>query len=185
MKRTLAILLIAATAACWFTASAPLFAEPIAAGDAAAAPAAPAQPKEVTDAIAAFKANDYAGALKFLREACKKNADLPPAEVLMAQLAMGVPGATRAYLEQAVVEAPNDPEAYLLMADQAMHERRIAEANLLYEKAQSLLASFDKSAKRKAILQPRFLNGLATVAQVRGDWAGSSGSLRDLAEIRT
>jgi Tfp pilus assembly protein PilF len=76
----------------------------------------------------------------------------------------------RTFLEQAVIEAPADPQAYVYIGELALREGRILEADLVYQKADSLTAKFDKSAKRRDILRPQILNGLALVAEARGDW---------------
>ena len=78
----------------------------------------------------------------------------------------------RGALEQAVIESPADPEAYVLMGDLALNERRFTEAQLLYQKASELMAEFNKSVKRKEVLQPRILRGLAETGHEPRDWIG-------------
>lgn len=148
-----------------------LAAEPIG-GGAAAVPGTSAQPQEVTDAVAKFKEGKYDEALKLLREATKKYPDMPPATLFMvdwcAKSNLG-PG-VRQFLEQTVSEFPNDPEAYLLMGNSAMRERRITEATMLYQKAADVMPKFTESAKRKDLIQPQIYAGLASVADARQDW---------------
>jgi tetratricopeptide (TPR) repeat protein len=141
--------------------------------ESATPPSAPAQPEEVSIAIARFQAGDPEGALTLLREAAKKDADLSPAQVMMARLCWraNLFPLARDALEKAVREDPADPDAYAMMADIAVRERRVTEAELAYQKAESLLAKFDKSAKRKSDLQPVIYNGLASVAEARDNWA--------------
>jgi Tfp pilus assembly protein PilF len=140
-----------------------------------------AQPQEIKDAIARFQERDFEGAMKLLKEAVKKNADLPPATVIMAQFYAAANSAPdfRRSLEQAVVEAPADPEAYAIMAEMAMRERRVTDADLLYQKANAVLAKADKSVsnKRKDGLTPRILSGLAAVDDYRENWAGEQKQL--------
>jgi len=168
---------LALTAAGWGLClawmSAPAMAEPITGIDSASTATTAGQPQEITDAVARFKERNFDGALLSLKEAVKKNPDLPPPQVIMAQLfaqsnsAMGV----RSALEQAVVETPNDPEAFVLMGDIALRDRRVAEAEMLFQKAASLMPEFKSSAKRKEMLQPRVYSGLAAVDEARGRWA--------------
>ena len=47
-----------------------------------------------------------------------------------------------------------------------------------------MLAKFDESAKRKGLLQPRVLGGLATVAEARRDWAAAQKQLGSVVERR-
>lgn len=152
-------------------------AEPVASADSNAA--AEPQMKELTDAVGRFKERDFDGALKFLKEAVTKNTDLPPAQVIMAQwfAQANIPQGMRNYLEQAVMDSPTDPEAYVLMGDIAMRERRITEGEMLFQKANELIGKFDKSAKRKDVLQPRILGGLAAVCEARDDWPGAQKQL--------
>jgi tetratricopeptide (TPR) repeat protein len=74
-------------------------------------------------------------------------------------------------LEQAVIDAPTDPEAYVIMGDLAVRERRFTESRMLYQKAADLAAKFTGSTKRKDLLQPRILGGLASIDEVQENWA--------------
>jgi tetratricopeptide (TPR) repeat protein len=132
-----------------------------------------AQSQEITEAVSLFKDRDFDGALKLLKEAAKKNADLPPAQVIMAQLfsESNIPVGIRSSLEQAVVDAPNDPEAYRILGDMALRERRMVEARMLYQKAGELIGPFNASAKRKELLQPMILSGLAAIDEIQERWA--------------
>ena len=75
-------------------------------------------------------------------------------------------------LEQGVKELPDDPEAYLFLADLAMQDRRTTEARLLYEKADSLMSKFDVAARKKN-LEIQVLAGLAATSEAREDWTGA------------
>jgi tetratricopeptide (TPR) repeat protein len=158
-------------------------AEPISPSDIAAPGATPAattaQSPEVTEALNKFKSRDFEGAAKLLKEAAKKNPDMPPAWVIMAQLFLqtNMGQNVRNALERAIVETPNDPEAYAFLGEIAIRERRIAEARLLYDKASGLMAGFKGSAKRKDNLQPRIHAGLATTDEAREDWAAAQKEL--------
>ena len=137
------------------------------------------QPEEVNSAMARFQTHDFAGALKLLREAAKKDPNVPPPHVMMARMLLqsNILQLARNELEQSVLEDPDEPDAYVDMAELAMRERRITEGGLLYQKAESLLAKFDKSDKRKAELQAAVYRGLASVAEAREDWAGAKQQL--------
>ena len=148
-------------------------------GEVTAPAEATLQSPEIKEAIDKFKTRDFDGALKLLQQAVKKNPDLPPAEVIMAQLfsQANIPGAVRSYLEKAVVESSNDPEAYVIMGDIALREHRITEAEMLYQKAQSLMAKFNESEKRKDLLEPQILSGLAAVDEARENWSDAQKEL--------
>jgi len=132
-----------------------------------------AQMPEVSEAIELFKSRNFQGALDQLKLAAQKNSDLPPAQVMMAELfARANQGAAvRSSLESAVVESPTDPEAYVLLGELALRGGRITEGHLALERAASLLRSFDGSEKRKSILATRVLAGLAAAAEARKQWS--------------
>jgi tetratricopeptide (TPR) repeat protein len=133
------------------------------------------QKQEAADALAKFEDRDYDGSLKLWREAVKKNVDMPPAQVIMAELYFkaGMPKEAQNAVEQAIIDAPGDPEPCILMASIAMRNRNLVVAESLYEKAKGLLATFTQSEKRKKWMQPTVYSGLAAVAESRKDWAGA------------
>ncbi len=155
--------------------------------DALDAPAPPEQAiPEVAQAVERFQRQDFNGALELLKKAANQHADLPPAQIVMAQLfsQANQGNAVRVSLEQAVVEAPDDPESYVIMGDIAMAQGRVTEAGLLYDYAETLLANFTKSERRKAILDARNLSGLAAVAEARGKWELAEERLRAWKELQ-
>ncbi|MCE5302207.1 MAG: tetratricopeptide repeat protein [Planctomycetaceae bacterium] len=173
-KSIVTSLVVAASVLCWLTCGPSLRAEPIAGADSSeSASASTEQSQELNDAVARFKERDVPGTLRRLKDAVKKDPNLPPAHVILAQLFAQVNSApdVRTALEQAVNESPNDPEAYVLMGDIALRDRRITEAMMLYQKADSLMPGFTSSTKRKDILQPRVLSGLAAVDEAREKWS--------------
>jgi len=151
--------------------------EPIAPGAAVSSAPSQTEPhvKEVGEAVERFKRGDMEGAQSILETAAKKYPDLPPAQVVLAQLFSQTKQSSvvRGLLEMAVRQNPQDPEAYQILGELALHERRVTEASLLYERAAALLAKFDRSPKRKSLLQPRVCSGQAAVAEVYEDWAGA------------
>jgi tetratricopeptide (TPR) repeat protein len=181
MKRTITGFVVAGVffALCLVGTISRSVAEPIPGTDAAAAADNSPQAQAVAAAAARFKERDVEGALKLLKEAAKKDPDLAPPQIVMAEFFSQVKylAGLRNALEQATLEDPNDPEAYVLMGDFAMNDRRFTEAELLYQKANGLMAKFDKSKKRKDQLEPRILGGLATAMQSRKNWAGAQKQL--------
>jgi tetratricopeptide (TPR) repeat protein len=147
-------------------------AEPLPASEAGIGGEKQPQMQEINDAVARFKDRDLDGCLKLLEAAVKKNPDLPPAYVLLAQIygqANMAQGVLQA-LETGIQKNPDDPEAYVILAQLALHDRRVTEAELLLGKANSLLPKLDKNPKRKEVLSPAIVSGLAQVYQAREDW---------------
>jgi tetratricopeptide (TPR) repeat protein len=127
---------------------------------------------EIDKAIQRFGNNDGEGALEILKEAKKKYPKLPPVYVMLAKLQVMAQNTQGAFnlLELQVAEEPNDPEAYLLLADQAFAGNRTAEAEALFEKAQPLVEAFKDNDKRKRDMEIRVLAGKAAVQERRGKW---------------
>lgn len=124
--------------------------------------------KEIAQAVEKFKQRDIAGAKKLLEDAYKAHPELPPPPIILAQFfAQANQGAfMRLALEDAAMNYPADPESYVLLANIALQERRVMEASLLYAKATDLLPKLT-SPKRKEILDPQTVSGLAGVAETR------------------
>ena len=118
-----------------------------------------------------FKDRDADGALKVLKKACRTHPEISPAHVILARFFRQANAATgmRNALEQGVKESPNDPEAYLFLADLAMQDHRTTEARLLYEKAASLMSKFDVVSRKKN-LEIQVLAGLAATSEAWEDW---------------
>ena len=143
-------------------------------GAAPAAKSAAPEIQEVNEAWNMFKDRDADGALKVLKKACAKHPEISPAHVILARFFRQANAATgmRNALEQGVKESPNDPEAYLFLADLDMQDHRTTEARLLYEKAASLMTKFDV-ASRKKNLEIQVLAGLAATSEAWEDWTGA------------
>ncbi len=161
--------------------AATVLAEPITPNETPAAVPAETEQTELKDAATAFEDRDFAGALGLLQEAVRKYPQLPPARVIMAQwfLKTNQLVLARMSLERAVADSPNDPEAYVWLGKIAMSESRITEADLLYSKAASLVPGLTASAERKKNVQIQTNDGLAAVAELRGDWPKVQKHLED------
>ncbi len=160
----------------------PAFSEPIPGSDLPGFSEAAPQAKEMANAIARFRSGEREEGLRQIRQIVEKDADLPPAEVIAAQLYFqeGMPQEGKAALESATKVLPDDPEAFLLLAGIAAREGDAAEAGRLYEKTASLLAAFDKSAKRKQVMEVQCQFGLAGLARARKDWPAAEKHLANI-----
>ncbi len=153
----------------------PASAEPIGLEDLGTGTDVGSKMTEVKDAVTRFRNRDFDGALELLKKASEKSADVPPAEVMMAQLYAAANQANLAVgmLEQAIKEAPNDPEAFVILGDLDFRNGRPTPANMMYSKALAMLPEFKGSARRKKLLTQRVNAGMASVAEVRQDWAAA------------
>ena len=127
---------------------------------------------EIEKAIQRFRNGDAEGTLDFLKQAKEKYPKLPPVYVILAKLQVMAQNTQGAYnlLELQVAEDPTDPEAYLLLADQAFAGNRTAEAEALFEKAEPIVKAFTTNDKRKRDMEIRVLAGKAAVQERRGKW---------------
>jgi tetratricopeptide (TPR) repeat protein len=125
--------------------------------------------KDVSNAVNAFRSNDLEKTQELLKKAVEKNADLPPAKTLLASMFFKANNlnAGRVSLEQATIDAPADPEAYLIVGDIAFQAGRMTESRLAFEKGLELTEAYDANAKRKESLTQRSYAGLAAVAEAR------------------
>ncbi|MCA9234649.1 MAG: tetratricopeptide repeat protein [Planctomycetales bacterium] len=140
---------------------------------------------DVESAIQRFRNGDGEGAYDYLKLAYEKSPNLPPPEVILAKmqlLARNTAGAAQ-LLERAVVEHPEDPEAYLLLADQAFGGGRTAEAEALFDKAAGLVEPFSANAKRKRDFQIRVIAGNSAVCERRQQWDAAMKLLQEWVKL--
>ena len=131
-----------------------------------------AQHADVDAAIQEFVRGDTAKARDSLKAAVANHPELPPSEVILATLyfrtgRQNLVDDGLLALERATVEAPEDPEPYILIAEVGLPSRRYAAADALFEKAVRLTAKYTANPKRQHDFKLRIYAGLATVAQGR------------------
>ncbi|MCS7305602.1 MAG: tetratricopeptide repeat protein [Thermoguttaceae bacterium] len=149
-----------------------LWGEPVPVGEVPPVVEPPQQIQEVQDAVTRFRNGDIDGARALLVAATKKHTDLPPADVIMAQLFASVGQLDQAIrsLESALKESPNDPEAFVILADLEFRGGRTTAAKFLYSQAEQLLKDFKGTARRKRLILQRMCSGMAGLAEVAEDW---------------
>jgi tetratricopeptide (TPR) repeat protein len=127
--------------------------------------------QDVADAIRQFSAKNYAAALEHLEAAKKSTPRLAPPEIMMAALHLEAdqPGAAITFLERAILRVPQDPEAYLILAERAAAEGRYSEAELMFQRATKNLESYTDNPRRKQDMQVRALSGASSVDEARGN----------------
>ena len=127
---------------------------------------------DVTSAINRFSQRDFDGARVVLERIRSEDPKVPPPGVMMATmwLAANQGAAARRDLEMAIKDFPEDPEAYLVLGDLDFQERRVTEADLLFERATALTSRFEGNAKRKRDFEIRCNAGSAAVAEARKEW---------------
>lgn len=135
---------------------------------------------EVKQALEAFTGGDVSKTNTLLETAAKKYPELPPTKIMMARLfvAANRKPAGRNLIQQATDDAPNDPEAFVILGEAAYLEGRAVESKLLYERAQALLSAYAANPYRKNNLQKRTWLGLASLSELKKDWETAEKFLR-------
>jgi tetratricopeptide (TPR) repeat protein len=140
---------------------------------------------DVDEAIKRFTNHDVLAARQFLESAKKKDPALPPVDLMLAKMYFlagnAQPG--RISLEKTALENADDPEAYLILADQAMQQGRTIEADALYDKGMTIASKFSGNAKRKRNFEIRARSGRAGVAQRRKNWDAAIADLKALLQV--
>ena len=144
---------------------------------------------ELAEGKRAFSQGDSEGAYTFFVEAGKANPASPPPGILIAILCSNrgdYEGMHRA-LFQAANESPLDPEPFFQLADVAIQEKRLIEADLLLERGGEKLEMFQKGRTLPAQEDVRliYLKNLSDTLtsrlfEERGDLPGAEASIRRL-----
>ncbi|MGI9427062.1 MAG: tetratricopeptide repeat protein, partial [Bythopirellula sp.] len=140
---------------------------------------------EIEKAIQRFRNRDAIGAQEYLVTAKEKYPKLAPPDVMMAKMQVLVRNARAVlfYLERAAKDHPEDPEAFLMLADLAFKSQRTAESLALFEYAAPLVENFTENSKRKQKFNVRVLAGRAAVAERRQEWEKAKAYLEQWLEI--
>ena len=166
------------------------FAEPLSVGNLPGDDETTSAPKqgipEIADAVAKFNVGDVSGALDALRQAVKTHPELPPAQVIMAQLYMRAQQgkAAQEALQRATQETPNDPEAYIMLGRGALQANRLTEAESVLKKAEALLKDFKGTQDRKTNLSVVTHSLLAQLDMSQKNYAGAQSQLDALLTLK-
>ena len=140
---------------------------------------------DIDQAIKYFINRDVLASRQFLEAAKKKDPALPPVDLLLAKMYFlgGNAAAGRLSLEKTATDNPDDPEPAILLADQALGQGRVIEADALYARALELTSKFNGAAKRKRNFEIRARAGRASVAQRRKNWDTAVSDLQALIKL--
>lgn len=145
----------------------------------------PSSYSDVMAAIKRFENRDVLGSRALLERARQQDPKLPPVDLLIGKmyiLTRQIP-AGRASLERTVRNEPDDPEPYLILAEQLYGQGRLIEAEALFDKALRLTDGYTANDKRKRRLVIRCRAGRAAVAEVRKDWETAASDLSVWVEV--
>jgi tetratricopeptide (TPR) repeat protein len=134
---------------------------------------------DVHRAVRSFQKRDFDNCLEQLNRATLAHPELPPAQAMFAKLALlyKEPALVRPALEKAALEAPDHPEIYILFGNLALIENRATDAAVHFEKASALASAKRWTADEKKRFERFCHQGLALVAESRGDWKAARAAL--------
>ncbi len=141
--------------------------------------------REVQQAILVFKQGRHSDAREILADATSRHAELPPVDVMMARLYLSANevGKAESILERVVAAEPDDPEAFVILGDLAVRNRRFAYAELAYHRADTILQDYNAIPARKRNLQVRVLAGLASLCESRRQYDMAAAHLDSWLEL--
>lgn len=140
---------------------------------------------DVETAIEYLRGGKVAEAREALATARRKNPDLPPANLMLAQILFRLKQVQPAQtaLEEAVKEDPKDPGAYIYLGEVALQSRRWTEAGMLYDKGLQLANQYSANPKRKNRLIVSAYSGQVSMAELQEDWAKARQILDTLLKV--
>ena len=120
-----------------------------------------------------------------LTQAKEKHPSLPPAGVMLGIMYARAnnPAAARNAYERAVRDAPDDPEAYVVFGDNALRQRNVTDAGLLFDRAVQKAEAYTANDARKNRFLTRAYSGSASVAEARESWEEAESWLRKAIEL--
>lgn len=127
---------------------------------------------EVRDGLELLNAGDREGAAVKFAQAYEKRPDLVPAGVAVAIALFNEKkfDQVRFWLEKTVDDCPEDPEAYIVLAEVAQVEGRFLEARMLSMQGLSYASKYTKNAERQKKLAQRGQLVLIAVAERKEKW---------------
>jgi tetratricopeptide (TPR) repeat protein len=135
---------------------------------------------ELQTALTALSKGDMPSALNTLKDAARKHPKLPSEYVMLYRIfgQANQGNAAKQALDRAAFEYPSDPEPWVIFAEMALNEGRLAESQLDFAKANQLLEKYS-NVDRKPIIQQQALSGMAAVAERREQWKEAQARLED------
>lgn len=132
--------------------------------------------ENVKEALKHFRTGKMKESREALEAAYKATPKLAPPEYMLARMCfmtnqpmLGRFG--RAELEQAVRKHSDDPEAYILIAEIALAEGRLAESRLMFRQGQIITGKYTANPERVKNCALRALAGLATIEEASENWS--------------
>lgn len=124
------------------------------------------------EAVNKFNQSDIAGALETLNLIAASDPRVIPPRLILAQWFAQAKNhnAVRVSLEMATEESPTDPEAFVLLGEIALRQGEFTAAELLLQKAETVLNAYQSNEPRQKILAIKLNKNKVALAQARKRW---------------
>ena len=128
--------------------------------------------KELEKAVAAFNASQFAEALNVLKSLHEKHPEIVPPRIILAQwfAKSNLGNAVRANLEMGTEEVPQDPEAFLLLAEISLKQGSLTAAEALLQLADAKLKAYSVNPLRKKNLSSSLRRVTTDLYEGRQRW---------------
>lgn len=145
----------------------------------------PAEEAKYQEALQRFNSQDLAGALASLQELAASNPAATPPRLILARwfAELQNPKAVRTSLELATEESPNDPEAFLSLAEISLLEGSLTAAELLTQQGRRVLAQYDANPTRKQNLTRKALTLQLAYSNARRRWTSAQEAILALIKL--
>lgn len=145
----------------------------------------PAEEAKYQEALQRFNSQDLSGALESLRELAASNPAATPPRLILARWFAELQNskAVRTSLELATEESPNDPEAFLSLAEISLLEGSPTAAELLTIQGRRVLAQYDANPTRKQNLTRKALTLQLAYSNARRRWPSAQEAILALIQL--
>ena len=140
---------------------------------------------EIKKIIETFKDGDREKTMADLNVFADAHDDLPPGGIILA-LVFSAPqqaGAQQQALDAAARANPTDPDAFLLLAQKAVSQRRVTEAAMLLDAAEPLIKKYQVNPERKRSMLLRFHRDRALLSEQHKEWPEAAGQWAKLLDV--
>ncbi len=145
----------------------------------------PAEEAKYQEALQRFNSQNLSGALESLRELAASNPAATPPRLILARWFAELKNskAVRTSLELATEESPNDPEAFLSLAEISLLEGSLTAAELLTNQGRRVLAQYSANPTRKQNLTRKALTLQLAYSNARERWAAAQEAILGLIQL--
>jgi len=139
---------------------------------------------ELEKAVEAFNASQFAETLEILKSLYEKHPEIVPPRIVLAQwfAQSNLGTAVRANLEMGTEEVPDDPEAFLLLAEISLKQGSLTAAEALLRQATTKVSAYTINPTRKKNLAASVRRVATDLFEARQRWPQMEASINQQIE---